>query len=97
MRLGSELLYVYGVEAYNGITPGLQLLSTAMIDYWLSFIVSQTPNGGSGVLRMSPMYMFVFIILLLINRSPLGTKSPQDMKRDKVSVLFDFNNEPKLR
>ena len=41
-----EIPYVYGVT-----TGASRLLSVAMMDYWLSFVVSQTPNDGKGVSR----------------------------------------------
>ena len=44
----SELTYVYGLEAANNLSPSVRLLSLAMLDYWLSFAVTQTPNDGKG-------------------------------------------------
>ena len=53
VKHGSEIPYAYG-QQYNSTTPVVQLLGTAMVDYWLSFITSQTPNDGKGVLSTLP-------------------------------------------
>ncbi|KAJ7178173.1 extracellular triacylglycerol lipase precursor [Mycena filopes] len=44
-----DLLYVYGVP--NDETASSALLSRLMIDYWVSFATSLTPNDGRGVAR----------------------------------------------
>lgn len=46
---GSEIAYVFG-----GTTDSS--LSNIMMDYWLSFASSLTPNDGRGTERMSPIY-----------------------------------------
>ena len=40
---------MFGLAAVNSTNPKVQLLSAAMVDYWLSFVVSQTPNDGKGL------------------------------------------------
>ncbi|KAI0742345.1 extracellular triacylglycerol lipase precursor [Daedaleopsis nitida] len=47
----SELPFVYGLTALTSPDAGEQLLSQAILDYWISFAVSLTPNDGKGVPR----------------------------------------------
>ena len=44
-----EIVYVYGQEAVESTNPAVRQLSMAMMDYWLSYVVSMTPNDGKGV------------------------------------------------
>ena len=44
-----EIPYVYGEPALTSPNPSVLLLSEAMVDYWISFAVSLTPNDGKGV------------------------------------------------
>ena len=44
-----EIPYVYGEPALTSPNPSVRLLSEAMVDYWISFAVSLTPNDGKGV------------------------------------------------
>ncbi|KAJ7465470.1 extracellular triacylglycerol lipase precursor [Mycena galericulata] len=46
---GAEVLYVYGTP--NDPSPSSTQLSRTMIDYWVSFASSLTPNDGLGVPR----------------------------------------------
>ncbi|KAI0737886.1 extracellular triacylglycerol lipase precursor [Daedaleopsis nitida] len=46
-----EVPYVYGLPALTSADAGVRLLSQAMVDYWVSFTVSLTPNDGKGVLK----------------------------------------------
>ena len=45
----SEVPYVFGETAVSSSNANVRFLSEAMLDYWLSFVVSQTPNDGKGV------------------------------------------------
>ena len=59
------MYYAYDIEAHNNTTSAVQLLSTAMADDWLSFIVSQTLNDGKGLLRaFSAMPVSVMLPLI---------------------------------
>ncbi len=44
-----EIPYVYGQTALTSSNPAVRLLSEAMVDYWISFAVSLTPNDGKGL------------------------------------------------
>ncbi|KAI0710298.1 extracellular triacylglycerol lipase precursor [Cerioporus squamosus] len=44
-----EIAYVYGQTALTSPKPAVRLLSQAMVDYWISFAVSLTPNDGKGL------------------------------------------------
>lgn len=45
-----EIPYVYQEPSIlTSSDAGVRLLSQAMVDYWISFAVSQTPNDGKGV------------------------------------------------
>ena len=56
---------MYGLEAVNSTNLEVQMLSAAMVDYWLSFVVSQTPNDGKGL----PSACLVDIIIHLSHLS----------------------------
>ncbi|KAI0713037.1 extracellular triacylglycerol lipase precursor [Cerioporus squamosus] len=45
----AEVPYVYGQTALTSPKPAVRLLSEAMVDYWISFAVSLTPNDGKGL------------------------------------------------
>jgi hypothetical protein len=44
---GTELPYLFGNLSTSG-PPNVASLSRAMLDYWISFAVSLTPNDGQG-------------------------------------------------
>ena len=44
-----EIPYVFGLAATNSTNAAVRLLSQAMVDYWISFTVSLTPNDGRGL------------------------------------------------
>lgn len=46
---GSEVPYIYGPP--GDTSPSSFLISKVMIDYWVSFATSLTPNDGLGVPR----------------------------------------------
>ncbi|RDX46049.1 extracellular triacylglycerol lipase precursor [Lentinus brumalis] len=53
----SEIAYVYGQTALTSPIPAVRLLSEAMVDYWISFAVSLTPNDGKGLSKTTwPQY-----------------------------------------
>ena len=45
----AEVPYVYGETALTSPVASVRLLSEAMVDYWISFAVSLTPNDGKGL------------------------------------------------
>ncbi|PIL26319.1 hypothetical protein GSI_12075 [Ganoderma sinense ZZ0214-1] len=51
VRHGSELPYVYGFSNIETSSLESVLVSRAMVDYWLSFVASGTPNDGKGLTR----------------------------------------------
>ena len=57
---GSEVVYVYGA-APNG--PASVVLSRTMIEYWISFATSLTPNDGLG--NASRAWFYVSLVHLL--------------------------------
>ena len=58
----AELSYLFGAIGY-GAPPEHPWLSQVMLDYWISFAVSLTPNDGKGTSRVSP-YTHVILYLL---------------------------------
>jgi acetylcholinesterase len=67
----SELPYFFWDMGKNG-PPKSAILSRAMLDYWISFAVSLTPNDGKGTERML-WDGFVFTLpLILAFRTSLG-------------------------
>ncbi|KAI0269120.1 extracellular triacylglycerol lipase precursor [Gloeopeniophorella convolvens] len=46
----SELPYLFG-DLVKSESPSVALLSRTMLDYWISFAVSLTPNDGKGTFR----------------------------------------------
>jgi acetylcholinesterase len=60
----SELPYLFSDLAKSG-PPNTAQLSRVMLDYWISFAVSLTPNDGKGTTRMlsaasSPALSLIF-------------------------------------
>ena len=77
-----ELTYVYGFEAVESANPAtVRLLSTAMVDYWLSFIVSQTPNDGKGLSSLYQLFVSSFLCQLI---GLLETMWPQYTSDEQV-------------
>ena len=82
-----EVPYVYGATQKTSSNAGSWLLSEAMLDYWLSFVVSQTPNDGKGVSRESscfPLRLSVWSLPL----SVLGTEWPEYRAGQVGAVAF---------
>ena len=44
----SEVSYVFGGTAVSSDNASVRFLSKTMVDYWLSFVVSGSPNDGKG-------------------------------------------------
>ena len=55
----SELAYLFGNSPAGG-SPKSARLSRAMLDFWISFAVSLTPNDGKGT-RSAFCYVSIFI------------------------------------
>jgi carboxylesterase type B len=47
---GTDLAFLYG-HLYGAVSPALDTFITQMIDYWVSFATSLTPNDGRGSQR----------------------------------------------
>jgi hypothetical protein len=67
----AELSYLFGGFAFSG-PPKHPWLSQVMLDYWISFAVSLTPNDGKG---MSSTYSLlirvdVVFVLLILSSGP---------------------------
>ncbi|KAH9940512.1 extracellular triacylglycerol lipase precursor [Epithele typhae] len=53
----TEISYAYGTVQQTTLNPQVKQLSSAMMDYWLSFATSLTPNDGKGTPRSTwPQY-----------------------------------------
>ncbi|KAI9448172.1 esterase 1 [Lactarius indigo] len=62
----SELLYLFGDVSKSG-PPKSARLSRIMLDYWISFAVSLTPNDGKGMQRMLwGSFMFTLPLILCL-------------------------------
>ncbi|PIL25854.1 hypothetical protein GSI_11607 [Ganoderma sinense ZZ0214-1] len=48
---GTEIPWVYGLPSVEEASAESGVVSRAMVDYWLSFVVSGTPNDGKGLAR----------------------------------------------
>ena len=68
----AELPYLFGGFAYSG-PPKHPWLSQVMLDYWISFAVSLTPNDGKG---MASTLRYVSVLFPYpsdpVSRAPLG-------------------------
>ncbi|KAI0691678.1 extracellular triacylglycerol lipase precursor [Earliella scabrosa] len=61
-----EIPYAFGLAATNSTSAAVRLLSQAMVDYWISFTVSLTPNDGRGLPKTSwPQYQSNRQVVLL--------------------------------
>ena len=58
VRHGSEVPYVYGFSDIGTDNAESRLISRAMMDYWISFVVSGTPNDGKGLSSTSRVLLF---------------------------------------
>ncbi|KAI0787601.1 extracellular triacylglycerol lipase precursor [Fomes fomentarius] len=82
-----EVPYVYREPSIlTSSNAGVRLLSQAMVDYWISFAVSQTPNDGKGVQRTTwPQYEPNKQVLLQLDT----TQFPSDASSAKFEVITD--------
>jgi carboxylesterase type B len=55
---GSEVAYVFG-QVPPAAGAASRNLSSAMMDYWISFTVSLDPNDGKGAEREFPSSLFI--------------------------------------
>ncbi|KAI0742346.1 esterase 1 [Daedaleopsis nitida] len=91
----SEIPYVYGQTAVTSPKPNVQLLSQAMLDYWISFTVSMTPNDGKGLLRtIWPQYEPDRQVLLQFDTTNFSSPSsasftviPDDYRSKQISFI----------
>jgi carboxylesterase type B len=67
----SELPYLFSDLAKSG-SPNTAQLSRVMLDYWISFAVSLTPNDGKGTTRMFSAASSPAQSLILASRTFLG-------------------------
>ena len=58
VRHGSEVSYVYWFSDIGTDDPESRVVSRAMMDYWISFVVSGTPNDGKGLSSTSRVLLF---------------------------------------
>ena len=82
MTHASELPYVFGANEVESTDDSVRLLSAAMLDYWLSFVVSGTPNDGKGVASTC-----LCLTYLLLTLTPYAeTEWPQYTPDAQVSL-----------
>jgi acetylcholinesterase len=67
---GSDIPYLFGDLAESG-PPTTARLSRMMLDYWISFAVSLTPNDGKGTTRMLSAVPSPALSLILASRTSL--------------------------
>ena len=68
---GTELPFLFGNLSTSG-PPNVASLSRAMLDYWISFAVSLTPNDGQGTSSTLRYASTLVLPLTLIFRTSLG-------------------------
>ncbi|PIL26309.1 hypothetical protein GSI_12065 [Ganoderma sinense ZZ0214-1] len=101
---GSEVPYVYGLSNIGTSSLESVLVSRAMVDYWLSFVVSGTPNDGKGLARtIWPSYESDNQVLIQFDTTSISSGSsnatfaivPDDYRAGLLSfinsVATDFN------
>ena len=91
MTHASELPYVFGANEVESTDDSVRLLSAAMLDYWLSFVVSGTPNDGKGV--ASACLCLVYLLPPLMPHAE--TEWPQYTPDAQVS--FDVDSSVPVR
>ncbi|KAF9477645.1 extracellular triacylglycerol lipase precursor [Pholiota conissans] len=86
---GSEVFFVYGAPPDTS-APAL-LLSSLMIDYWVSFATSLDPNDGHGLPRPEwPQYTTSNEVLLQLNGLNT-TVIPDDFRKEQIAFI---NSDP---
>jgi len=82
----SEIAYVYGSVLVGGTASDI-LLSTAMIDYWVSFATSLDPNDGKGSARPKwEQYTPDNQVLIQLNGDNLTT-IPDDYRKEGIDFI----------
>jgi len=86
----AELPYLFGAFGYFG-PPEHPRLSQVMLDYWISFAVSLTPNDGKGTSRALPSTPTLFCTY----SDPVFRTSLGDVRRNQgtVSSLLPIGRE----
>ncbi|TFK25305.1 triacylglycerol lipase 3 [Coprinopsis marcescibilis] len=90
---GVEFPYVYGTPLDP--SPSARKLSTAMLDYWISFTVNLDPNDNKGTQRpVWPRYKESNKVLLQLDGNNITTV-PDTYREEQIS--FIIANTPSLR
>jgi len=85
----SEINFVYGAPSDNSASS--VFLSKVMVDYWVSFATSLTPNDGKGVSRPTwPQYTPTNQVLIQLNGANLTT-IPDDYRKEQIDFI---NSDP---
>ncbi|OBZ67058.1 Lipase 1 [Grifola frondosa] len=83
----SEITYVFGGPAFAGTPQPANLLSFAMMDYWISFAVSLDPNDGRGTKRPNwPQYTVDNEVLLQLSGANT-TVIPDDYRHVPIAFI----------
>jgi acetylcholinesterase len=86
---GSEVFFVYGAPPDQ--SPSAIALSRTMIDYWVSFATSLTPNDGKGLPRPQwPEYTSQNQVLIQLNGANLTT-IPDTFRKEQTDFI---NSDP---
>ncbi|TFK83623.1 extracellular triacylglycerol lipase precursor [Polyporus arcularius HHB13444] len=94
-----EVAYVYGETAQTSPNPAVRLLSEAMVDYWISFAVSLTPNDGKGLAKTTwPQYKSGQEVLLQFDTgsfasnttSPTFAIIPDDYRAQQIDYIISI-------
>ncbi|KAG6917479.1 hypothetical protein DXG01_002342 [Tephrocybe rancida] len=82
---GSEVVFVYGDPVTP--TPSALALSSAMIEYWVSFATSLDPNDGRGVQRPHwDQYTTSHEVVMQLNGANL-TVIPDDYRKEQIAFI----------
>ncbi|KAF5325129.1 hypothetical protein D9619_009956 [Psilocybe cf. subviscida] len=84
----SEVRFVYGVPTDQSL-PALAL-SRSMIDYWISFATSLTPNDGKGVLPKGRNFSLSSLVLsqVLLQLNGLNlTTIPDTFRKEQIDFI----------
>ncbi|KAH9916610.1 extracellular triacylglycerol lipase precursor [Epithele typhae] len=91
----TEITYVYGEEKLVNQNLNVRLLSSAMLDYWLSFVTSLTPNDGKGTPRTTwPQYKLSAQDIVQFDTTAFGNLSfanfavvPDTYRAEQISFI----------
>ncbi|KAI0737108.1 extracellular triacylglycerol lipase precursor [Daedaleopsis nitida] len=93
----TDVPYVYGTVQTTSSNAGARLLSQAMVDYWVSFAVSGTPNDGKGLKRDNwPQYQANNEVVLQLDTTAFQSSTPtvanfaviqDDYRSEQISFL----------